>query len=272
VNASVDEQQIERGERRMTTTEKMSKDGRAAEVERGERKMATCGKESNMKSTASKLIRLAGLAALVAGIIFAGIQPVHPPDVLASVTTGAWAIIMPLKLAMCLLFLIGIAGIYARQVERAGWLGLTGFLLLTFCWWLQSAYVFAETFILPQLATAAPPFVVSFLGIASGNPGAMNIEPLPAIYSLGIGIPYMLGGLLFGIATLRAGVLPRWPAALLAVAATLTPLAALLPHEIQRLAAIPVGLALAWLGYALLSERRAQASDPATGGGNSHVG
>jgi hypothetical protein len=38
-------------------------------------------------------------------------------------------------------------------------------------------------------------------------------------------------------------------------------LAALLPHEIQRLAAIPVALALAWLGYALWSERREQASD-----------
>ena len=75
----------------------------------------------------------------------------------------------------------------------------------------------------------------------------------------------MLGGLLFGIATLRAGILPRWPAGLLAVAAALTPLAALLPHEIQRLAGIPVGLALAWLGYALWSERRAQAAEPAPG-------
>ena len=72
----------------------------------------------------------------------------------------------------------------------------------------------------------------------------------------------MLGGLLFGIATLRAGILPRWPAGLLAVAAALTPLAALLPHEIQRLAGIPVGLALAWLGYSLWSERRGQAADP----------
>ena len=57
-------------------------------------------KESKMKITASKLIRCAGLAAVVAGIIFAGIQPNHPPDVLASVTTGAWAIITPLKTAM----------------------------------------------------------------------------------------------------------------------------------------------------------------------------
>ena len=249
----------------MTTTDKTSTDGMAAEGERGERIMAAAIKESNMKPTASNLIRWAGLAALVAGLIFAGIQPIHPPDVLSSVTTGAWAIIMPLKLAMCLLFLIGIAGIYARQVREAGWLGLAGFLLLSFCWWLQSAYVFAETFILPPLASAASPFVVSFLGIASGNPGTMNIEPLPAVYSLGIGIPYMLGGLLFGIATLRAGILPRWPAGLLAVAAVLTPAAALLPHGIQRLAAIPVGLALAWLGYALWSERREQASDPAPG-------
>jgi hypothetical protein len=75
----------------------------------------------------------------------------------------------------------------------------------------------------------------------------------------------MLGGLLFGIATLRAGILPRWPAGLLAVAAALTPLAALLPHAIQRLAGIPVGLALAWLGYALWSERRAHASDAVPG-------
>jgi hypothetical protein len=220
-----------------------------------------------MKITASRVIRWSGLAAMAAGIIFAGIQPIHPPDVLSSVTTGAWAI-TTLKTVMCLLFLLGIAGIYARQVEEAGWLGLAGFLLLILCWWLQSAYVFAETFIVPQLATSAPPFVVSFLGIASGNPGEMNIEPLPAIYSLGIGIPYMLGGLLFGIATLRAGILPRWAAGLLAVAATLTPAAALLPHDIQRLAAIPVGLAVAWLGYSLWSERREQALDPTRGTGS----
>ena len=75
----------------------------------------------------------------------------------------------------------------------------------------------------------------------------------------------MLGGLLFGIATFRAGILPRWPAGLLAVAAALTPLAALLPHAIQRLVGIPVGLALAWLGYALWSERRAHAAQAVPG-------
>ena len=43
--------------------------------------------ERTMQPTATNLIRWAGLSAMVAGIIFAGIQPIHPPDVLSSVTT-----------------------------------------------------------------------------------------------------------------------------------------------------------------------------------------
>ncbi len=226
--------------------------------------MNTTGKiairESKMKIKAANLIRWSGLAAMAGGIIFAGIQPVHPPDVLASVTTGAWALIITLKWVMSLFFLIGISGIYARQVERSGWLGLAGYLMLILAWWLQTAYVFTELFILPVMATAAPGFVNSFLGIVNGTPGEMNIGALPAVYGL-LGILYMLGGVLFGIATFRAGILPRWAAVLLAVGAAVTPLAALLPHALQRYAAIPVGFAIAWLGYALLTERREKASE-----------
>jgi hypothetical protein len=222
-----------------------------------------------MKPTASKLIRWAGLAAVVAGIIFAGIQPIHPPDELSSVTTGTWAIITTLKTVMCLLFLAGITGIYARQVEEAGWLGLAGFLLLTLSWWLQTAYVFAEAFIMPVLATDAPQFVDSFLGtIAAGRASEVNLRALPAIFSLGVGIPYMLGGLLFGIATLRAGILPRWAAGLLAVGAVAPFVLAMLPHPLDRTFAVPMGVALAWLGYALWSERREQAAEPVPGKGS----
>jgi hypothetical protein len=65
------------------------------------------------------------------------------------------------------------------------------------------------------------------------------------------------------VATLRAGILPRWAAGLLAVG-TVAPLAlSLLPRdEFVRMAAVPVGVALAWLGYALWSERRDKASEP----------
>jgi hypothetical protein len=221
-----------------------------------------------VKITSSNLMRLAGLCAVPAGIIFAAIQPIHPPDVVESVTTSAWAIITSLKTAMCLLFLVGITGVYARQLEKAGWLGLAGFALLIVSWWLLTAFVFAEAFLLPPLAGTAPEFVDALLGISYGHTGGVNLGAVPAIFSLGVGVSYMLGGLLFGIATFRAGVLPRLPAGLLAVAATLTPLAALLPHAQQRYAAVPVALAIAWLGYALWSERRASAAQaaPATVG------
>lgn len=205
--------------------------------------------------TTTDLLRWTGLAALVGGIIFAGIQPIHPRDFLPSVTTGAWAVITALKLAMCFLFLTGIAGICVRQMDKSGWLGLAGFGLFSLSWALQSGFVFAEVFVLPTLATASPSFVDSFLGIVNGSHGDMDIGAVVPAYQM-VGILYLIGGLLFGIATVRARVLPRPPAVLLAVTALLTPAAAMVPHEIQRLAAIPMGLSLAWLGYALWSEKR----------------
>src|SRR5438034_939787 len=233
-------------------------------------------RESKMKITPSKLIRWTGLAAIVAGIIFAGYQPIQPPEVLSSVTTGTWAIITPLKYAMCLLFLLSWTGLYARQVKEAGWLGLAGFLLLSLSWALQSAFVFATAFILPLLATTAPKFVDSLLRSAFGPVSGVNLGALPALFTL-VGIGYILGGLLFGIATLRAGILPRWPAGLLAVASALPvafvlpSVAALIPPQIQHLAAMLRGIAVAWLGYALWSERREQALEPSADRGGPQV-
>jgi hypothetical protein len=93
----------------------------------------------------------------------------------------------------------------------------------------------------------------------------MNIGALVPTYAV-VGVCYLLGGLLFGIATVRAAVLPRWPAILLAVAAVITPAAALLPHAQQRYSAIPMGLAMICLGYSLLMERRRnEAADMSNG-------
>jgi len=70
----------------------------------------------------------------------------------------------------------------------------------------------------------------------------------------------MLGTLLFGIAIFRARILSRWAAGLLALAGPLSVIMKLLGHPLDRLAAVPMGIALAWLGYALWSERRKQVS------------
>ena len=228
-------------------------------------------RESKMQITASKLIRWSGVAAILAGLIFAAYQPIQPPEVVSSVNTSAWAIITPLKYAMCLLFLLSWTGLYARQVKETGWLGLAGYLLLSLSWALQSAFVFATAFILPLLATTAPRFVDNLLRSANGPVSGVNLGTLPALFTL-VGISYILGGILFGIATLRAGILSRWAAGLLVVASALPlafvlkPVAALIPPNIQHLAAMPLGIAVAWLGYALLSERQSKLQNPQLAG------
>lgn len=214
-----------------------------------------------MKITSSKLIRWAGLAAMGAGLLYVAIQTIHPPDILSSVTTSAWATVHYMGVAMGLLGLIGITGIYARQVKEAGWLGLAGYLLFSLFYAVTIAFQFAEAFILPRLAAEAPVFVEGFLGIASGSASEINLGALATIYTLTGFAGYMLGGLLFGIATLRAGILPRWAGGLLAVGAASVLAGALLPHPLDRILAVPVGLALAWLGFALWTERREQVSE-----------
>ena len=127
--------------------------------------MTTTTRKTSLSTDA--LIRWSGLAAVAAGAIFAGIQPIHPPDLLASVTTTPWAIVIGLKFAMCLLFLVGITGIYIKQASKAGWLGFAGFTLLILSWWLQTGFVFVEAFVLPVLPDAAPGFISSFLGMVN---------------------------------------------------------------------------------------------------------
>jgi membrane protein implicated in regulation of membrane protease activity len=90
---------------------------------------------------------------------------------------------------------------------------------------------------------------------------------LPTLWGL-TGPLYIFGGLLFGIATFRAGILPRWAGALLAAGVVLAPVAALFPPEYETKVTIPVGLALAWLGYALWSERREKTSEAFQGSAN----
>jgi hypothetical protein len=89
----------------------------------------------------------------------------------------------------------------------------------------------------------------------TGSPSQVDLSVLPIVWTAS-SFMYIIGPLLFGIATFRAGVLPRWAGVLLAVGAVLVPVGAILPPALESLILVPVGLAMSWLGYALFSERR----------------
>jgi hypothetical protein len=217
-------------------------------------------KKSKTKMTASTLMRLAGLSAILAGLCFIIMGMFHPINVPASVTTATWVNVHLFAVGMSFFGLFGLVGLYARQVEESGWLGLAGFVLFSVWMGLVMGFTFVEAFILPRLTTESPAFVAGFLGMFTGTPSEVELGILPTLWNIS-GPIYILGPLLFGIATFRAGVLPRWAGALLVLGAVLVPVSALVPPEYQPKILIPVGLALAWMGYALISERKEKASE-----------
>jgi hypothetical protein len=216
-------------------------------------------KKSKPKITASTLMRLAGVSAMAAGICFLAIGMFHPVNE-PSAVDATWVNVHVFATALGFLGLFGMAGLYVRQVEETGWLGLVGFLLFTAWMTLVCGFSFVEAFILPKLVTESPAFVAGFLGMFSGVRSAVELGILPTMWNIA-GPMYIFGPMLFGIATFRARVLPRWAGLLLALNIVWVPLGAIVPAEYQPKIMIPVGLAVAWLGYALFAERREKASE-----------
>ena len=209
----------------------------------------------------SNLIRWAGLSAMVAGVLYESQIIIRPPEDLSSVVTSSWAIANYLLLGYFIFGMLGISGIYARQAEEAGLLGFVGFLMFYVNLALSTGFTFLQAFLFPLLATEAPQLLEGFLGIFRVSVGESGIGVLELVLPLGV-LLYIVGGLLFGISILRAGILPRW-AAIVFIIGTVSALSVtLLPEGIGRFAAVPYGLGLAWLGYALWSERREKASEP----------
>lgn len=210
--------------------------------------------------TATTPIRLAGLSAMVAGLCFIVVGMFHPVNVPSSVTTATWANVHIFAIAIGFFGLFGMTGLYARQAEKSGWLGLAGFVLFSVWMALMMGFSFVEAFILPRLATELPAYVEGFLGMFTGIPSEVDLGVLPMLWNIS-GPMFIFGPILFGIATFRAGILPRWAGGLLAAGAMLVPIAALVPPEFEPKVMVPLGMALAWLGYALFSERREKTSE-----------
>ncbi|WP_246628114.1 hypothetical protein [Paenibacillus oenotherae] len=202
----------------------------------------------NGKVTTAELIRCSGVFAIGAGMLYIIIQLIHPSEQISSVNTNSWMLVAWLTMGMSLFSLIGLSGIYLRQVKEAGWLGLIGFFIFSLFWILSMAFSFVEAAVLPLITTSAPQYVEGVVGVFGGTASEADLGVLPILAPIA-GVMYALGGLLFGISLFRAGVVPRSAAALLAFGAVVTFAAAIIPHPLDRILAVPMGLAFIWLGY-----------------------
>jgi hypothetical protein len=217
-----------------------------------------------MSITTTSLTRAAGLSAVVGGLLFIGVQINHPALSLGFVTSTEFAIRQGMKVGFTVLALAGITGMYLSQVRRAGVLGLVGYLIAAAGFLSMFALEVAALVVVPAIVHAAPGYVNDFIAVAMGGHAAGDLGLLTTFNSV-VGVLYMAGGLVFGIALFRANVLARWACVLLAVATPLSLAIPLFPFINQRLFAVPTGLALISLGYSLWREQRNQVASAPVG-------
>ncbi len=215
-----------------------------------------------MTITTTSLTRAAGISAAVAGLIFIAVQINHPPMDVASVATTEWVVRNSAKVAMGALALVGITGMYLRQVRQTGLLGLIGYLLFGAGYLLMFATEVISAYVLPSLVDLAPGYVNDILVAAAGGTPVGDIGAMKTVLAV-TGVGYMVGGLVFGIALFRARILARWASALLAVGTLATVSLAVLPESFNRPMAVPVGVALIGLGVSLWRDQRISGTETA---------
>jgi hypothetical protein len=211
-----------------------------------------------MTVTPATLFRAAAVAAVLAGLIFIGVQVNHPYLDATSITTSDVMTRNALKMLMAALALVGITGVYLRQVTDTGVLGLLGYILFAAGYLSMFGTEYVAALVLPSIAHSANAYANDVIAVATNRPASGDIGLMrPAI--LFTGITYIAGGFIFAIALFRANVLARWAATLLGVG-TLATIAVGLVPQYERLFAIPTGLALVGLGYSLWRDQRAPAT------------
>lgn len=203
-----------------------------------------------MTITTTRLYKPAGVCAALGGAIYALVQIKHPSATVAHLQGTNLQVRQYFKVAFTALALAGFAGMFLANRRRFSWLGVAGYVLLSAGFLAMCAAECIVGFVMPTVSKTKPIYVQHVLNGAMGHGTATGIGHLQQLF-LTAGIGYAFGGLLFGIALLRAGILARWASALLAAGCVATLALSKLPESFSRPFAVPVGIALIGLGVSL---------------------
>jgi len=195
---------------------------------------------------------VSGLALVVSMLMEWLVVPYERLGQIEAYFTSAYLVSSGLRLLSILLLLWGLIGIYGPQSRAAGTFGLWAFVVAFFGTALSAGNTWAEVFVWPTLAQVAPNMLSGQATEASSYLSAGLTLSFPLF---GIGL------ILFGVATLRAGVYPRWAAVLLIVSIPVTMFLDPTPGTFQEsIGQILLGIAVAALGWHALRTPPSNAS------------
>ena len=195
--------------------------------------------------TLHQLGRLVGPVSVIAASLIVVSQGLNLALGLAMGAQSADSVVHTVRYGLALLamyaLLLALTGLYLRQADHAGRLGLAGYLVAFLGTLLVAGDWWFESFIAPRIAATAPEVMT---GAISGS----LLVGAAATFGL-----FAIGWITFGIATFRANVYPRPAAVLLIIGGVVGILAGSTPYQ------VPLALAVGWIGFALMrSERSAQ--------------
>jgi hypothetical protein len=191
--------------------------------------------------SSTTVYRLSGIALLIGGVLAAigNVGQMFNDNPLSPL----W---IPVSLAIAiglLLVLLGLPAVYVRQMRRAGTLGLIGFVLFFLaCVLFGGSSGLTDIVLLPWVTQLAP--------VGLNNPTLAFI-----LFFLVAKLLIIIGSIVFGIATLRAGVLPKGSAILLLVGSVLFIVGGRI-HAVPYLdyfGEVLFFLSFVWFGFALLA-------------------
>jgi multidrug transporter EmrE-like cation transporter len=190
------------------------------------------------------LTRWSGLSLLLAGIanilFWLLVIPIGTFAGAEAVQNSFWLPSQSMHTLAALLGLFGLVGLYTYQGDKNGWLGLTGFILAFFGTGFYLADAVIALVVYPIASASAPALVAAN--------GALNMSPAYIVFA----VTAMVGTIVFGIALLLQGKLPRVAISLLILGAILVNLPpAALPMFVLIAGGVVWGLGAAWLGIVL---------------------
>jgi hypothetical protein len=177
---------------------------------------------SKLQVWGGELTAIVGTFLILFGILPIIMLPTSEP-LLQWVLDADWSLLNGLALIMTVLTRLALISLYSRQVEETGMLGLIGLVMAFVGSVLFSSVQFDEALLWRIFAQEAPA-LLDLTGPMFTSPGFSTIYLL-------MGVLYILGFVLFGIAALRGGVFPRFSAVLLIVGVPLFASGVFLPNS-----------------------------------------